>query len=81
MDKEYRFHPDRKWRFDFALPDKMIGIEYEGLNSEKVRPYNPEGVHEGYGEVQRGPGFGVAGDSVHGKKLQNSITGTRKTIK
>jgi len=33
--KEHRFHPVRKWRFDFALPDKKIGIEYEGLNSEK----------------------------------------------
>lgn len=33
--QEHRFHPERKWRFDFALPDKNIGIEYEGLNSEK----------------------------------------------
>ncbi|HJT73949.1 MAG TPA: hypothetical protein VJ720_08025 [Chitinophaga sp.] len=33
--KEHRFHPDRKWRFDFAIPDKMIAIEYEGLNSDK----------------------------------------------
>lgn len=33
--KEHVFHPERKWRFDFALPDKKIGIEYEGLNSEK----------------------------------------------
>ena len=27
---EYRFHPIRKWRFDFAYPDKMIAIECEG---------------------------------------------------
>lgn len=27
---EYRFHPTRKWRFDFAHPEKMIGIEIEG---------------------------------------------------
>jgi very-short-patch-repair endonuclease len=33
--KEHRFHTERKWRFDFALPDERIGIEYEGLNSEK----------------------------------------------
>lgn len=33
--REYRFHPERKWRFDFAIPDHKIGIEYEGLNSEK----------------------------------------------
>lgn len=33
--KEHRFHPVRRWRFDFALPEKNIGIEYEGLNSDK----------------------------------------------
>lgn len=33
--KEHRFHPERKWRFDFAVPCKMIAIEYEGLNSER----------------------------------------------
>lgn len=33
--KEHYFHPVRKWRFDFALPDKKVAIEYEGLMSEK----------------------------------------------
>lgn len=33
--KEHRFHPERKWRFDFAVPEKKIAIEYEGLNSER----------------------------------------------
>lgn len=28
--RELRFHPDRKWRFDFALPAHKIGIEVEG---------------------------------------------------
>lgn len=28
--KEYRVVPDRKWRFDFAYPDLMIGIEVHG---------------------------------------------------
>jgi len=30
LEPEYRFHPVRKWRFDFALPDKKIAIEIEG---------------------------------------------------
>ncbi len=33
--EEHKFHPTRKWRFDFAIPEKMIGIEYEGLFSKK----------------------------------------------
>ena len=27
---EYRFHPVRRWRFDFAIPGHMIAIEKEG---------------------------------------------------
>lgn len=29
-ESEYRFHDTRKWRFDFALPEKKIAIEIEG---------------------------------------------------
>ena len=28
--KEFRFHPKRRWRFDFAWPDKMVAVELEG---------------------------------------------------
>ena len=28
--KEYKFHPDRKWRFDYCWPDKKVAIEVEG---------------------------------------------------
>jgi len=34
---EYRFHEVRKFRFDIALPLLKIGIEYEGLVSDKSR--------------------------------------------
>ena len=27
---EYRFHPKRKWRFDYAWPDRKIALEIEG---------------------------------------------------
>lgn len=30
FEKEYVFHPKRKWRFDFALVERKIAIEYEG---------------------------------------------------
>ena len=29
-EREYRFHKTRKWRFDFAWPDKKIAIECDG---------------------------------------------------
>jgi very-short-patch-repair endonuclease len=28
--KEYRFHPKRKWRFDYAIPEHRIALEVEG---------------------------------------------------
>lgn len=29
-EREYRFHPTRKWRFDFAWPDRKLAVELEG---------------------------------------------------
>lgn len=28
--KEYKFHPTRRWRFDFAIPEYKIAIEIDG---------------------------------------------------
>ena len=27
---EYKFHPVRRWRFDYAVPAAMIAVEYQG---------------------------------------------------
>ena len=29
-EREYRFHPERKWRLDFAWPHLKIGVEIQG---------------------------------------------------
>ena len=29
-EREYVFHPTRKWRFDFAIPSAMLAIEVDG---------------------------------------------------
>ena len=28
--KEFKFHPVRKWRFDYAVPEHKIALEVEG---------------------------------------------------
>lgn len=28
--REYKFHPERKWRFDFCIPERNIAVECEG---------------------------------------------------
>ena len=29
-EQEYKFHPKRKWRFDFAWPKSKVAVECEG---------------------------------------------------
>ena len=30
LETEWKFHPKRKWRFDYAYPELKIGMEREG---------------------------------------------------
>lgn len=41
--QEYRFHPDRYWRFDLAWPDLMFAAEYEGWTLGGGRHTRPAG--------------------------------------
>lgn len=34
--KEYRFHPKRMWRFDYAIPVHKVAIEVEGATFKKT---------------------------------------------
>lgn len=29
-EREFRFHPTRRWRFDYAWPDRKVAVEIEG---------------------------------------------------
>ena len=42
-ESEYRFHPTRRWKFDFAWPREKIAVEIEGGQ------YTPGG-HRGIGK-------------------------------
>lgn len=41
--KEYLFHPTRKWRFDYAIPEHMIALEVEGGVWTGGRHTRPQG--------------------------------------
>jgi hypothetical protein len=41
--KEYKFMPDRRFRMDYAIIEQKIGIEYEGIMSEKSGHTNIKG--------------------------------------
>ena len=56
LKSEFRFDEVRKWRFDFCIPSLMIGIEYEGLMSEKSRHTTAKGFTgdtEKYNQAQQ----------------------------
>lgn len=40
---EYRFHEQRKWRFDYALPGQRIALEVEGGVWTQGRHTRPKG--------------------------------------
>ena len=42
-DKEFRFHPVRRWRFDFAWKDHKVALEVEGGIWKGGRHTNPKG--------------------------------------
>lgn len=41
--KEYKFHPERRWRFDFAIPEHKIALEVEGGVWTQGRHTRPQG--------------------------------------
>jgi len=43
MEKEFRFHHTRRWRFDFAWPEKKVALEIEGGIWSGGRHTNPKG--------------------------------------
>lgn len=41
--KEYKFHPERRWRFDYAIPEHKIALEVEGGVWTQGRHTRPQG--------------------------------------
>lgn len=48
--KEFRFHPKRMWRFDYAIPEHKIALEVEGGVWTQGRHTRPKGF---LGDVEK----------------------------
>jgi hypothetical protein len=54
--EEYRFHPKRRWRFDYCWPNRRIAVEREGGIWNAGRHIRPRGYlldAEKYNEATR----------------------------
>ncbi|PUZ26387.1 hypothetical protein DCC81_12015 [Chitinophaga parva] len=81
VTREHRFHPERKWRFDFALVDHKIAIEYEGIMAGKSRHTTISGYT---GDTEKYNAAAELGWTVLRFTVKNSrevITVLEKTIK
>ncbi len=47
FEREHRFHPTRKWRFDFSWPEIHLALEIEG------GVYSARSGHRSYAGTQR----------------------------
>ncbi len=74
--REWRFHPDRKWRFDFAFLKPMIAIEIEGGTGTYGRHQRPGGFKSdcekynaaaklGWRVLRYTTGMVMAGDAIN----------------
>lgn len=55
LETEYKFHPDRKWRSDYASPSRKILLEIEGglwNNGRHTRPKGYQNDIEKYNSAQ-----------------------------
>jgi len=51
---EFRFHPTRRWRFDFAWPEDMLAVEINGAvytHGRHTRGKGAEGDYEKLNEA------------------------------
>lgn len=45
-EREFIFHPERKWRMDFAWPEALVALEVEGGTWVRGRHARPKGFAE-----------------------------------
>lgn len=74
--KEYKFHPVRKWRFDYAIPSALVALEVEGGVWTGGRHINPKGF---LGDMEKYNTATLMGWSVYRTTPDDLFTG--KTLK
>jgi len=75
-EKQYRFHPTRRWKFDNAWPDEMVAVELEGGIFTRGRHTRGQGFHndcDKYNAAQRLGGVVLRYTTLHMDDPQSMI--------
>jgi very-short-patch-repair endonuclease len=59
FEAEYRFHPQRRWRFDFFLPEHRIAIEVEGGTWTRGRHVRGKGFESDLRKMNEATKMGI----------------------
>ena len=68
---EYRFNPDRRWRFDFAWPELLFAVEVEGITYDGGRRQRVEGFENDLDKYQSAMLLGWCVYRVTRKQIKN----------
>ncbi len=74
VQREYRFHPVRRWRFDFAIPKGKVALELEGglwIRGHHVDPVGYIKEMEKYSEAAYEGWFVFRADSSNEKMIRD----------
>lgn len=79
--KEYRFHSVRLWRLDFYIPALKVGIEYEGIFSDKSRHTTFKGYSADTDKYREAAKLGIMVLRYTSKNYKQVLDDLREIIK
>lgn len=56
--REYRFHPTRRWRFDYAWPEHHVALEIDGGSGGYGRHSRPGGMRADHEKLNTATAMG-----------------------
>jgi len=70
--RECRFHPTRKWRFDFCDPDRLLAIEYQGtMRRDQPGHLSVAGAIRDHEKINEGVRLGWAVFQADARNVEN----------
>jgi very-short-patch-repair endonuclease len=71
VEHEFQFHPVRKWRFDWALPDRKIAWEYDGLMQADASHSSVAGILRDVEKINEAQALGWTVYRVNAKSIHD----------